>query len=83
METQSDFLNNLDTGQPISVTKKKPSKQIELDILLEEKDKLSERIDRCPVCEEGDKHRCGNGHPQDWALLLEKIKLLEGEIASL
>jgi hypothetical protein len=82
MEKQTDFLENLDSGQPIAVTKKTSPKQVELDELLKEKDELSRKIDSCPMCDGGNKNHCSKGHPQDWEKLLERIKLLEDSIAA-
>lgn len=79
---QTDFLANLDTGQPIAVTKKKSPKQIELDQLLEDKSKLTKEIDNCVMCDGGQGYRCSSEHPQDWAILLKKIEALEKSIST-
>jgi hypothetical protein len=78
---QFDFFNKLDTDEAlISPDKVLSPDQIKLNVLLEEKSKLSEQIDRCPLCDGGEEYRCNQNHKQEWTRLLEEIQRLEDSI---
>jgi hypothetical protein len=81
MEEQIDFLKKLDIDQSVNATEELSPKQIELNGLLIKKEELSGQIDRCPMCSGGEGYRCNSGHSQDWAILQERIKLLEDSMA--